>query len=232
MIVPTVVALVGAAVAGAFATQLVLQYRARRRHHALAWAMSLGLYAVGMVALAAGFAGDWTPGWFTVYWLSGALLNVPLLGVGQLHLLDPARAALWWTLGGLATVWALAAVLTTPVDAGALAAADARGGIPIGADAYGDGLAWSVLRPLTIGGSVVVLAGSIWSGIRFRRAGVLLIALGVAVSASSSTFVRSGQDELVAVALTIGVSIMYAGFRAASKPSRRAPVEEPAESEA
>jgi hypothetical protein len=221
MSLPAVVAIAGAVIAGAFATQLGLQYRSRRRDHALAWAVALGLYAVGMVALAAGFSLGWTAGLFGLYWLAGALLNVPLLGVGQLHLLDPARAALWWTLGGLAVLWAVASVLMTPVDPGALASADARGGIPLGADAYDDGLAWGVLRPLTVGGSLVVLVGSVWSGIRARRPGVLLIALGVAISASSSTFVRGGRDALVAVVLTVGVSVMYAGFRSASRPAPR-----------
>lgn len=220
MLVPTVIALAGAAIAGVFAAQLALQYRARRRHHALAWSLSLGLYTVGMLALAGGFALGWTPVWFGSYWFAGALLNVPLLAVGQLHLLDPPRAALWWTLGGLAAVWSLVAVVMTPVDAGALAAADARGGIPLGADAYGDGLAWTVLRPLTFGGTLVVLAGALWSGIRSRRWGVLLIAVGVAVAANSSTMVRAGLDELVAVVLTVGVAIMYAGFRAAARPPR------------
>lgn len=220
MVVPTVIALAGAVVAGVFTSQLVAQYRARRRHHALAWSLSLGLYSVGMIALAGGFALGWTPAWFAVYWFAGALLNVPLLAVGQLHLLDPPRAALWWTLAGLAAIWSLVAVLLTPVDASALAAADAGGGIPLGADAYGDGLAWTVLRPLTFGGTIVVLAGALWSGIRGRRPGVLLIAVGVAIAANSSTMVRAGYDELVAVVLTLGVATMYLGFRAASRPPR------------
>ncbi len=221
MILPATVAFVGAVVAGAFAAQLAAQFRARRRPHALAWALSLALYAVGMVALAAGFALAWTPAGFGVYWLAGALLNVPLLAVGQLHLLWPDKTPIWWTLAGLATIWALVAVVTTPVDASALAAADATGGIPLGGEAYGGGLAWTVLRPLTFGGAVVVLAGTIWSGVRTRRPGILLISLGVAFAASSSAFVRAGYDELVAVVLTLGVAIMYAGFRSASKPSRR-----------
>lgn len=214
------IAVAGALVAGAFASQLAQQFAARRRPHALAWSASLGLYAVGMVALAAGFAAGWSPGWFGLYWLAGALLNVPLLAVGQLHLLMPRRAPLWWALGAAATLAAVAAVVLSPVDPAALGAADARGGIPLGAQAYGDGPAWAVLRPLTLGGSLVVLVGAVSSGLRQRRPAVLLIAAGVAVSASSSTFVRAGQDELVAVVLTLGVSVMYAGFRAASQPAR------------
>lgn len=212
-------AVLGALVAGAFATELGRQWRARRRHHALAWSLALSLYAVGMVALAAGFGLGWSPALFAVYWITGALLNVPLLAVGQLHLLDSKRAALWWTIAGLATVWSVAAVALTPVQVGVLAAADVAGGIPGGQEAFAGGLAYQVLRPMTILGALVVVVGSVYSGVRSRRYGILLIALGVAVSATSSRFLAAELDHLVAVVLALGAMIMYAGFRAA----RRAP---------
>ena len=227
MNVPAVAtALVGALIAAAFATQLMQQYAARRRHHALAWAVAIGLYALGMVALALGLAAGWSPLAFGVYWLAGALLAVAFLAVGQLQLLDARRAALWWTLGGRAVVWTGSALLLTPSDAAALTAATRAGEIPLGADVFGsDGLAYRILTPITMGGTLVVLLGSVWSGVRTRRFGVLLIALGVFVSATSSSFVRAGYDVLVPVVLTLGVAIMYAGFRAAAKrprPSSRA----------
>ena len=64
---------------------------------------------------------------------------------------------------------------------------------------------------LATNGGVVVLVGTIWSAVRQRRAAVLLIALGVAIAGTSSTFVRAGLDALVPVALTGGVAVMYAG---------------------
>ncbi|MEX0658900.1 MAG: hypothetical protein WD080_07170 [Egibacteraceae bacterium] len=212
-------AVLGALVAGAFSAELARQWRARRRHHALAWSLSLALYAAGMVALAAGFGLGWSPASFAVYWITGALLNVPLLAVGQLHLLDSKRAALWWTIAGLATVWSVAAVALTPVEVGVLAAADGAGGIPGGQEAFAGGLAYQVLRPMTILGALVVVVGSVYSGLRARRYGILLIALGVAVSATSSRFLAAELDHLVALVLAVGVTVMYAGFRAA----RRAP---------
>jgi hypothetical protein len=221
-------ALLGGAVAGWFALQLTRQYRARRRDHALAWALALGLYAVGMAALAVGFGVGWGPLTYGTYWLTGALLNVPLLAVGQLHLLDPARSVLWWTLAGLFSVWALGALALSAFDHDALRLADAAGGIPAGRDVLGDSLAYTVLRPFTMFGTLVVVLGCLWSGIRTRRYGILLIALGVFVSATSSTFLRRDLDEYVAVVLAVGVSIMYAGFRAAGKPSRRRQLTEPA----
>lgn len=210
-------ALFGALVAAAFAVELARQWRDRRRHHALAWSLALSLYAVGMLALAVGFGLDWTPAAFALYWVAGALLNVPLLAVGQLHLLDPKRTALWWTIGGLAAVWSLAAVALTPIDPGVLAAADAAEGIPAGRDAFAGGLAYTVLRPMTIIGSLVVVVGSVYSSLRTRRYGIALIALGVVVSATSSRFLAAGLDQMVAVVLAAGVAIMYAGFRAASR---------------
>lgn len=207
--------------AGAFAVELARQWRARRRQHALAWSLALLLYALGMVALAAGFGLGWSPAVFALYWVTGALLNVPLLAVGQLHLLDGDRAALWWTIAGLAAVWSVAAVALTPVDPAVLGSADAAGGIPAGREAFAGGLAYQVLRPMTILGSLVVLVGSVYSGVRARRPGILLIALGVAVSATSSRFLVAGLDHMVAVVLAVGVTIMYGGFRAAAKTPRR-----------
>lgn len=207
-------ALVGAFVAGSFARRLLRQFHGRRRHHTLAWGVSLGLYGIGMVALAIGLVFGWSAAAYGVYWFTGALVNVPLLAVGELHLLAPARARWWWILAGGATAWALVAVIMSSFDPGVLAAATADGGIPLGADVLGDQPAYAALAPLTLTGTVVVLVGTVWSAARARRPAVLLIAVGVVVAAMSSALVRSDLDALVPVALTAGVAIMYAGFHA------------------
>jgi hypothetical protein len=218
-------ALVGAAVAWMFSARLLRQYRARRRPHALAWGASLLLYAIGMVALAAGLLIGWSAATFGIYWFTGALVNVPLLAVGELHLLAPARARWWWAVAWAVVMVALVAVVVSQFDAAALNAATADGGIPLGADVLGGQPAYAALTPLTLTGTLVVLFGTVWSAARQRRPAVLLIALGVVVAASSSTFVRSDLDALVPVALTGGVAIMYAGFRATV--TRRGPLPAP-----
>lgn len=223
MMLGVVAALLGALVAGAFAVQLAQQHRRRRRHHALAWTLALALYALGMVVLAVGLGLGWSPLAFAVYWGAGALLNVALLGVGQLQLLDPDRAALWWTLGGLAAAWTVVALLDNPPDPAAVQVA--VGDIPGGEAAFGGGLAWQILTPITTTATLVVVAGSAWSSVRTRRFGLLLIPLGVLVSGSSSAFLRLGATDLVPVVLAVGVAVMYLGFRAAAKaprPSSRA----------
>lgn len=207
-------ALVGALIAGAFAMRLRGEFRRRRRHHALAWSMSFDLYAVGMVALAVGLLLGWSAPVYGVYWFTGALMNVPLLAVGELHLLAPARIRWWWALAAGAALWAVIATALSQFDAGALTTASAAGGIPLGADVLAGEPAYAALQPLTLTGTVIVVGGTVWSAVRRRRPAVLLIALGVMVAASSSAFVRSDLDALVPVALTAGVAIMYAGFRA------------------
>jgi hypothetical protein len=220
MLLGVAFAVLGALIAGVFSASLTRQYLVKRRDHALAWALALGCYAIGMVALAVGFAAGWSPATYAVYWLTGALLSVALLAIGQLHLLDPPRAALWWTLAFLAVVWAGGTMLVTPYDSEVLARASAAGSIPTGAAVFEGGLAYRILRPITMVGATVVLGGCIWSGIRSRRFGILLIALGVTISATSTAFQRQGLDELVAVVLTAGVAVMYLGFRAAARPPR------------
>ena len=232
MVLAVVVSLAAMVIAGVFATALWRQYRARRRDHALAWAVSLALFAGGALAIAGGIAFGWSRATFGTYWLTGALLTVPFLAVGQLQLMVPKLTALWWTVAGLYTAWAIFTLLSSPPDPAVLAAVDARGGLPRGAEVFGqEALTIRLLRFSNII-AVVPLVGSIWSGWRTRRWGVLLIGVGVAVAGASFSAIRlvegDGQATLTALFLLVGVALMYGGFLAAGRPSRRGAFTEPA----
>ena len=71
--------LVAAAVAGVFAALLVRQYLQRRRSYQLLWAIALLMYAVASLAVAIGALNGWSRLSFEVYWVFGAVLNVPFL---------------------------------------------------------------------------------------------------------------------------------------------------------
>ncbi len=204
-------------IAWLFAGQLAKQWLDRRRAHALAWAISLFLFGLGHVAVLIGLVGSWTPAVFGLYWLSGALLNVPFLAIGQLHLMDRKRSVIWWTLAGLAVVWNVAFTITAGYDTAALAAATT---IPAGKDIIGDSTAYALLRPMTYTFAIVVL-GSAWSAWKARRWSLLLIALGTTVAAAGSSVIGSGADYLFPVLSTAGVGLMYLGFRGASAPARQ-----------
>ena len=212
--------LFAAAVALLFAAQLGRQYLSRRRPHALAWTLAFVLFAAASAMVAVGVTAGWSPWVFGIYWIAGALLNVPLLAVGQALLLDPRRAALYWTLAGVAAVWSIAFTLMAGFDAATLTAASAEQGIPLGKEVLGEATAYKLVGPFN-GTFLVVVLGSVWSAVRSRRWAVLLIALGISVAAGGSSAVGAGRDFLFSVLLAAGVSIMYLGFQAASKPPRR-----------
>jgi hypothetical protein len=68
------------------------QYAARRRPYQLAWGIALSMFAVASLALTVGVAAGWSPFSFKLYYLFGAVLNVPWLALGTVELL--ARPAL------------------------------------------------------------------------------------------------------------------------------------------
>lgn len=211
--------ILAAVVAFAFATRLGRQFLARRRHHALAWAFALALFGVASAMVSVGVTGGWSPTVFGVYWIAGALLNVPLLAVGQLMLLDPRRSVLYWTVAGIAAVWSVAFTLLASFDNAVLAAASSARLIPRGAEVISGELAYGLARPFSYTFAIVVV-GSVWSAVRARRWSILLIALGVTIAAAASAFIRVGQGELFSVFLAAGVVVMYLGFLAASRPPR------------
>ncbi len=213
-IVQVLAPILGMAIAWLFAGQLAKQWWARRRDHALAWAISLFLFGLGHLAVLVSIIAGWSAPTFGVYWLSGALLNVPFLAIGQLHLMDRRRSVLWWTFGGLAVVWSVVFTLTAGYDTATL---DAATSIPAGKDVIGGSIAYALLRPMTYTFAIVVL-GSIWSAVRMRTWSLLLIALGTTVAAGGSSVIGSGVDYLFPVLSATGVGLMYLGFRSVSAP--------------
>ena len=75
------------AASAAFAVAVLRQYAARRRTHQLAWGVGLAMFALASLALTTGVAAGWTPFGFKVYYLFGAMLNVPWLALGTVSLL-------------------------------------------------------------------------------------------------------------------------------------------------
>lgn len=209
--------LIAIAVAWTFAGQLGRQWWDRRRAHALAWAFSLFLFGLGHVAVLIGLTAGWSSPTFGIYWLSGALLNVPLLAIGQLHLLDRKRSVIWWTLAGLAVLWNVVFTITATYDTAVLEAA--TGGIPAGSEVLAGTTAYALLRPMTYTFAIVVI-GSVYSAVKMKKWALLLIAVGTTVAAAGSSVIGSSVDYLFPVLSAVGVLLMYTGFRTVSAPAR------------
>ena len=80
-----------AVVATVFAWRLGARFA--RRHRAVEghWTVALAMFAVASAAMFLGVARGWTAAEFRLYWLFGAVLNVPYLFLGELQLLIRRR---------------------------------------------------------------------------------------------------------------------------------------------
>jgi hypothetical protein len=220
-----VLPVVAAAAAAAFAVAVLRQYARRRRPYQLAWGVALAMFALASAALAVGVAAGWTPLRFKVYYLFGAILNVPWLALGTVLLLARRRAIRIGYLAAL-VLFSLAsavAIVLVEVDAAELAGRVVPEGsqiLPVG------------IRVLAVVGNVVgtlvVVGGAVASGLairgrpelRPRFEGNLLIAAGVLLAAAGGVFAFLSASDKLAVGLALGATVMYAGFRRASTPAR------------
>jgi hypothetical protein len=217
---------IAAAASGAFAAAVLRQYAARRRPYQLAWGVALSMFAVASLALTAGVAAGWTPLSFKVYYLFGAVLNVPWLALGTVELLA-GRAVARAYLAGLAAFTVCSVVLValarvTPADLAGRLLPEGKEFLPV---------AVRVLAVLgnTVG-TLIVVGGAVASGlaIRGRRdlrprfEGNLLIALGVLLAAGGGVFAFLASSDKLALSLALGASVMFLGFRRASAPARPA----------
>src|SRR2546425_2886414 len=94
------------------------------------------MFSAASAAMLLGVVRGWRSADFRVYWLFGAVLNVPFLFAGEVYLLSPRRWIAHLFFGLLVAGSAIAGwkVSTAPVHASPLAAS-----LPLGKDVFGDG---------------------------------------------------------------------------------------------
>jgi hypothetical protein len=228
------------AVASLFAEATFVRWTARRTSHLAAWTVALVMFAGASAALAVGVGTGWDTGTFRVFYLLGAILNVPWLALGTLYLVFGTP------VGGRVRPWLL---VFSGLAAGVVLAAPMEPvsgrEIPVGSDVF-DAFP-RVLAAIGSGaGAVVILGGALWSGLRYARdreapaplvdaasdvspgavrqshpaprrgrlaAANGLIALGTLVL-SSGGLVQGflGHDDAFTLSLAIGITVIYAGF--------------------
>jgi len=222
---------IAVAAAAAFATAVLLQYAQRHKPYQLAWGIALSMFAVASLALTLGVAVGWSPSDFKLYYLFGAILNVPWLALGTVLLLGrPAAARVYLGCLLVFSAAAVALVALAPVTSADLAGAlvpEGRRFLPL------------AVRMLAVAGNVVgtlvVIGGAVASGLALRHRrelrprfeGNLLIALGVAFAAGGGVFAFLDQSGKLGAGLAVGACVMYLGFWRASTPVRSAAAASP-----
>ncbi len=220
-------------VAVAFALSTLDRWQRRRREHELAWTISLTLFALGGMSLWWAESHGWGTTVFRLFFLTGAVLNVPWLALGTVYLLAGpqwGRRVRTWLIGlsGLAA----GIVAFSPTKVGVSGTE-----LPQGSQVFG--VAPRVLAAVGSGvPALVIVVGALWSAVRVGRGrvpafgnhaqrtvtgarrlalGNILIAAGTLILSASGTIAgRLGKDRAFALTLLIGVAVLFVGFLVAS----------------
>jgi hypothetical protein len=203
-------------VALAFALCTFERWLARERPQELAWSLALAAFALASAALWAGVSLGWDGLTFRLFYLFGAIVNVPVLALGTVYLLGGRRRG---------HQWAMAVLVLSAFAAGVVAVAPFTGPLPRDELARGSEVFGPLPRVLAASasgvGALVLVLGALWSAIRVRRARLVtangLIALGTLITGASG-LLNSVLDEMTgfAVALVAGISVIFAGFLVAT----------------
>lgn len=227
----------------AFALSTLDRWLDRRRRHEAAWTAALLMFSIASGALWVGAALGWDELSFKVFYLFGAILNVPFLALGTVYLLGGEQRGDRWAavvslLGAFSAGLIVEAPVVAPIPPDELPrGSEVFGAGPRIAAAIGSGVA-----------ALVIIGGALLSAWRLLRTGRrssapqlppspvsprrlalanLLIAAGTLVL-SAGGLLNSVMDEMDAFALSlvVGIAIIFGGFLLTSTP-RPLPAPEP-----
>jgi hypothetical protein len=223
-------AFLATAVATLFAQATLVRFTRDRRPQDRAWTIALAMFALASAALATGVSTGWDNGTFRVFYLLGAILSVPWLALGTVHLLfRPAIGRRSERILVFASGLATGVLLACPMEPVSGTA------IPVGKDVFG--VFPRVLAAVGSGvAATVIIVGALVSAVRFARGrdtpgngrravANVLIALGTLVLSSGGLIQGiAGKDETFVLTLAVGISVIYAGFLcAAANPAAPGP---------
>lgn len=185
----------------------------RPRPDRVVWTIAFAIFAIASATEVIGDLSGWTEPIVRLYYVTGAVLVVGYLALGELYLLAGKRIAKFApgvTL--LLTALAITLVVNAPIDQAKLAHE--------GWEAIETSAGLTALTLLmNIGGSLVLIVGALWSAWKFRKLGTqrrrmigcILIALGTFIVASGGTLTRFGHREYLYIAMAVGIVVIFAG---------------------
>ena len=213
----SVLALVAALAATLFALDLWRDYRNRPRPHIAAYGVGITMFAIATWALLYGLTAGWTGFSYRVFYLFGAVLNIPFLALGSMFLVVGKRSGNVM----LIILGAIAAISTTLVATVPFRQALPGDGIPH--DMFASGFGPRLFAIIGgAAGATILIALALVSVVRFWRSnravvwGSALIVAGTVAAAWGGTGLALGEASGFAVSLFIAVTLIWAGYRVAS----------------
>lgn len=212
--------------ATAFGVDLGRDALRRPRPHVIAYAVGIAFFAAASWAFFFGVTFGWSTFSYKLFFLFGAVLNVPFLALGSVHLVIGERSGRAAT--GLLAAFTAISVLQI---------------LPASLNDLGDGIIPEASEVFKVGGPrlLAILAGAIggtlllalalvsvfrfWRSNRKVVAGNLFIAAGTLAAASGgSVLAISNQAGFFAVTLAMAAFLIWAGYRIASGARRSNPI--------
>jgi hypothetical protein len=173
---------------------------ARSRHYA--WAAGVLAFAAAAAAMAWGAAHGWDEASFRVYYLAGALLSAPLLGIGSLSLAERRWAR---PLGLLYAGFAVGIAAAMPLH-GSFTGTD----VPRAQD-HVDALERAVAIAASSLGAAAVIAVALLTA-RRRPVGNALVVAAIAAAAAASVLTQTAVAAAAALFMIAAV-LLYAAVR-------------------
>lgn len=209
-----------------FARELSRRYRERGGTHLLWWCVGMLTYAGGTAAESYVTLFGWDVTVFRLWYVFGALLGGAPLAQGSVYLHVGRKTADRLTIALLTVVAAGAlAVFSSPVDPALVEPHRLTGRV----------MEWRWVRLISpfvnLYAVIFLIGGAIRSALQFRgqpgmshrAAGNWLIAIGAILPGIGGSFTRFGHVEVLYVTELVGLLVIYAGYRLATRERTLAP---------
>ena len=217
VIMEAALALVAAVTASVFFGDLLRSYRSAPRPHTAAYMAGIGLFAMATWALFIGTATGWTSASYRVFFLFGAIINIPVLALGSMFLVVGRRAGhLMLLLMFPFLAISIPMTVAQPFDAGPLLS----GGVPRGQDLWLEVFGPRLWAAIGGGmGAIILILLAVVSVFRFWRKnrrivwGNVSIVAGTVAASTGGTSLALGEAGGFALSLLAAVSLIWLGYR-------------------
>ncbi len=200
-----------------FAVDLLRDLRRSPRPHVAAYAAGIVMFAIATWAFVVGITAGWSGFTYRVFFLFGAILNIPTLAIGSMFLVVGRRSGHLMTIA----VGAVAAISITLTSTVPFATALPEAGVPSGIfPPISAGFGPRLLAAIAGGTGAAILAVlalvsvfRFWTSNRRIVTGSALILAGTLVASFEGTVLALGEEGAFAAKLTVTALLLWLGYR-------------------